>query len=79
MGGRLDPGIDILNLLIANHVCATLFPTGAMAADGPGAAGHGGHQGAHPELFEIGNHTMHHCDLVHGGGGLADHRALRRR
>ena len=31
MGGRLDPGIDILNLLIANHVCATLFPTGAMA------------------------------------------------
>ena len=31
MGGRLDPGIDILNLLIANHVCATIFPTGAMA------------------------------------------------
>jgi peptidoglycan/xylan/chitin deacetylase (PgdA/CDA1 family) len=24
---------------------------------------------AHPELFEIGNHTMHHCDLVRGGGG----------
>ena len=24
---------------------------------------------AHPELFEIGNHTMHHCDLVSGGGG----------
>ena len=24
---------------------------------------------AHPELFEIGNHTMHHCDLVHGGLG----------
>jgi peptidoglycan/xylan/chitin deacetylase (PgdA/CDA1 family) len=23
----------------------------------------------HPELFEIGNHTMHHCDLVRGGGG----------
>ena len=22
-----------------------------------------------PELFEIGNHTMHHCDLVRGGGG----------
>jgi peptidoglycan-N-acetylglucosamine deacetylase len=24
---------------------------------------------AHPELFELGNHTMHHCDLVRGGGG----------
>ncbi|MEO7334278.1 MAG: polysaccharide deacetylase family protein, partial [Gemmatimonadales bacterium] len=24
---------------------------------------------AHPELFEIGNHTMHHCNLVSGGGG----------
>jgi peptidoglycan/xylan/chitin deacetylase (PgdA/CDA1 family) len=23
----------------------------------------------HPELFEIGNHTMYHCDLVRGGGG----------
>jgi peptidoglycan/xylan/chitin deacetylase (PgdA/CDA1 family) len=24
---------------------------------------------AHPELFEVGNHTMYHCDLVRGGGG----------
>ncbi len=24
---------------------------------------------AHPELFELGNHTMNHCDLVRGGGG----------
>jgi peptidoglycan/xylan/chitin deacetylase (PgdA/CDA1 family) len=24
---------------------------------------------SHPELFEIGNHTMHHCNLVVGGGG----------
>jgi peptidoglycan/xylan/chitin deacetylase (PgdA/CDA1 family) len=24
---------------------------------------------AHPELFEIANHTMYHCDLVRGGGG----------
>lgn len=68
MGGRLDPGLDILNLLIANGVCATIFPTGAMAQTS------GGKQvmaliAAHPELFEIGNHTMHHCDLVNGGGG----------
>jgi len=68
MGGRLDPGIDILNLLIANQVCVTIFPTGAMAqtAEGQGVMAL---VKAHPELFEIGNHTMHHCDLVLGGGG----------
>ena len=68
MGGRLDPGIDILNFLIANHICATIFPTGAMSTTS------GGQKilaviRAHPELFEVGNHTMHHCDLVHGGLG----------
>lgn len=68
MGGRLDPGIDILDFLIANGVCATIFPTGAMAQTS------GGKKimaiiAAHPELFEIGNHTMHHCNLVAGGGG----------
>ena len=68
MGGRLDPGIDILNFLIANHVCATLFPTGAMAQTTQGQAVMAIIR-AHPELFEIGNHTMHHCDLVRGGGG----------
>jgi peptidoglycan/xylan/chitin deacetylase (PgdA/CDA1 family)/LysM repeat protein len=68
MGGRLDPGIDILNFLIANKVCATLFPTGAMAQTAQGQALMAVVR-AHPELFEIGNHTMHHCDLVHGGGG----------
>jgi peptidoglycan/xylan/chitin deacetylase (PgdA/CDA1 family) len=68
MGGRLDPGVDILNFLIRRGVCATLFPTGAMAQ-----TEHGREimaiVRAHPELFEIGNHTMHHCDLVRGGGG----------
>jgi peptidoglycan/xylan/chitin deacetylase (PgdA/CDA1 family) len=68
MGGRLDPGVDIVNFLIRHAVCATLFPTGAMAQ-----TDHGQDimaiVRAHPELFEIGNHTMHHCDLVHGGLG----------
>ena len=68
MGGRLDPGIDILNLLIANRVCATIFPTGAMAQTTEGQAVMAVIK-AHPELFEIGNHTMHHCNLVIGGGG----------
>lgn len=68
MGGRLEPGIDILNLLIANQVCATLFPTGAMAQTAQGQQVMAVIK-AHPELFEVGNHTMHHCDLVRGGGG----------
>jgi peptidoglycan/xylan/chitin deacetylase (PgdA/CDA1 family)/LysM repeat protein len=68
MGGRLEPGIDILNLLIANQVCVTIFPTGAMAQTAQGQQAMAIIK-AHPELFEIGNHTMHHCDLVRGGGG----------
>jgi peptidoglycan/xylan/chitin deacetylase (PgdA/CDA1 family) len=68
MGGRLDPGKDILNFLIARGVCATLFPTGAMAQTAQGREIMAIVR-AHPELFEIGNHTMHHCDLVRGGGG----------
>jgi peptidoglycan/xylan/chitin deacetylase (PgdA/CDA1 family) len=68
MGGRLDPAIEIMNFLIANRICSTLFPTGAMSQTPIGQ------QvltlvRAHPDLFEIGNHTMHHCDLVHGGLG----------
>jgi peptidoglycan/xylan/chitin deacetylase (PgdA/CDA1 family) len=68
MGGRLDPGVEILNFLVANHVCVTLFPTGAMAQTSEGQRVMAIVR-AHPELFEIGNHTMHHCDLVRGGGG----------
>jgi peptidoglycan/xylan/chitin deacetylase (PgdA/CDA1 family) len=68
MGGRLDPGVDILNFLIANDVCATLFPTGAMAQKPQGREIMAIVR-AHPELFEIGNHTMHHCDLARGGSG----------
>jgi peptidoglycan/xylan/chitin deacetylase (PgdA/CDA1 family) len=68
MGGRLDPGVDIMNLLIARRVCVTLFPTGAMAQTTQGQRIMDIVR-AHPELFEIGNHTMHHCDLVRGGGG----------
>lgn len=68
MGGRLDPGVDILNFLIANRVCATLFPTGAMAQTAAGQTIMAIVR-AHPDLFEVGNHTMHHCDLVRGGLG----------
>lgn len=68
MGGRMTPAVQILKLLVANKVCATIFPTGAISrtADGQAALAI---VKAHPELFELGNHTLNHCDLVRGGGG----------
>ena len=68
MGGRMDPAMDIVEFLIDNQVCTTFFPTG-ITANSPE-----GRQvleliSANPHLFEVGNHTVHHCDLVNGGGG----------
>ena len=58
----MDPAVAILELLVANGVCATIFPTGAASQTAAGRAAlaiiH-----AHPELFEVGNHTVHHCNL----------------
>jgi peptidoglycan/xylan/chitin deacetylase (PgdA/CDA1 family) len=68
MGGRLDPALDILQFLIDNRVCATIFPTGDMSETATGQKVLAVIR-AHPELFEVGNHTKDHCDLVHGGGG----------
>lgn len=68
MGGRMDPAVDIMNFLVANRVCATIFATGVMAQTAQGQQVLAIIK-AHPGLFEIGNHTMHHCDLARGGGG----------
>ena len=68
MGGRMDPAVDIMNFLVANGVCATIFATGIMSNTPQGQEVLGIIR-AHPELFEIANHTMYHCDLVRGGGG----------
>jgi peptidoglycan/xylan/chitin deacetylase (PgdA/CDA1 family) len=68
MGGRMEPAVDILNFLITNRVCATIFATGVMSETAQGQQVMAIIK-AHPELFEIGNHTMYHCDLVRGGGG----------
>ncbi len=68
MGGRMDPAVDILNFLVEHQVCATVFATGAMSQTAPGRAALAIVRD-HPELFEVGNHTMYHCDLVRGGGG----------
>ncbi len=68
MGGRLDPALDILAYLIKHRVCTTIFATGAMAQTATGQQILAVVR-RHPELFEVGNHTMYHCDLVRGGGG----------
>lgn len=68
MGGRLDGATAIIDFLVANQVCTTFFPTSAMATTTQGRAVIA-RIAAHPELFELGNHTVHHCDLVVGGGG----------
>jgi peptidoglycan/xylan/chitin deacetylase (PgdA/CDA1 family) len=68
MGGRMDPAVEIMNFLIANKVCATIFATGVMSNTAQGQQVMAIIK-AHPELFEIANHTMFHCDLVRGGGG----------
>ena len=68
MGGRMEPAVDIMNFLIANDVCATIFATGIMSETAQGREVMALIK-AHPELFEIANHTMYHCDLVRGGGG----------
>lgn len=68
MGGRLTGAADILDFLIANQVCTTFFPTSIMADTTEGRVVMAKIT-ANAHLFEIGNHTVHHCDLVNGGGG----------
>jgi peptidoglycan/xylan/chitin deacetylase (PgdA/CDA1 family) len=68
MGGRMEPAVDIMNFLVAHQVCATIFATGIMSNTAQGQQVLAIIR-AHPELFEIANHTMYHCDLARGGGG----------
>jgi peptidoglycan/xylan/chitin deacetylase (PgdA/CDA1 family) len=57
-----------MNFLVANKVCATIFATGVMSQTAQGKQVMAIIK-ANPQLFEIANHTMYHCDLVRGGGG----------
>jgi len=57
-----------MSFLVANDVCATIFATGVMSQTEQGQQVMAIIR-AHPELFEISNHTMYHCDLARGGGG----------
>ncbi len=77
MGGRLEPARDIVAYLADNQVCTTFFIAGAMADTAEGRRVMAD-IGKHPELFEVANHTWHHCDLVSGGGGSPSAAPCRR-
>jgi peptidoglycan-N-acetylglucosamine deacetylase len=68
MGGRLEPALSILQFLADQQVCATIFLTGAISQT-PAGQEVLAFIRARPHLFEVGNHTMHHCNFRDGGGG----------
>lgn len=65
MGGRVEPALDIMGWLVANQVKATIFMTGAMAENPNTDAGRQvlAIVDAHPELFDLGNHSYSHPDF----------------
>ena len=63
MGGRLDPAIDIMNWLVANQVHATIFPTGVSGSTTTTGNAVLAIAKAHPELFDVGNHSWDHPDF----------------
>ena len=60
MGGRLVPALDIMAWLTANGVHATIFPTGATGSTTTDGKAVLGIVAAHPELFDLGNHSWDH-------------------
>ncbi|HET7519918.1 MAG TPA: polysaccharide deacetylase family protein [Candidatus Limnocylindria bacterium] len=68
MGGRLTPALRIMDYLLLQGVCTTIFPTGDSAGTSIGSQVLDMVR-RYPQVFEVGNHTMHHCNLVAGGEG----------
>jgi peptidoglycan/xylan/chitin deacetylase (PgdA/CDA1 family) len=59
MGGRLTPALDIVTWLVDHQVHATIFPTGETGTTTTGTAVLVLVK-AHPELFDLGNHSWDH-------------------
>jgi peptidoglycan/xylan/chitin deacetylase (PgdA/CDA1 family) len=64
MGGRLEPAVDIVQWLVDHHVHATLFPTGSAGSTTTLGRAALTLAAAHPELFDIGNHSWSHPDFT---------------
>jgi peptidoglycan/xylan/chitin deacetylase (PgdA/CDA1 family) len=60
--------MSIMRHLLLNGVCTTIFPTGSASLTEVGG-GVLAMVKAYPQVFEVGNHTMYHCNLVRGGEG----------
>jgi peptidoglycan/xylan/chitin deacetylase (PgdA/CDA1 family) len=65
MGGRVGDALAIVDWLVANHIHATIFMTGAMADNRNTDAGRQvlATIEAHPQLFTLGNHSYSHPDF----------------
>jgi peptidoglycan/xylan/chitin deacetylase (PgdA/CDA1 family) len=63
MGGRLDPALDIMDWLIERRVKATIFPTGKAASQTEVGRKVLALVKAHPDLFDLGNHSWDHPDF----------------
>jgi peptidoglycan/xylan/chitin deacetylase (PgdA/CDA1 family) len=64
MGGRLDPAVAIVQWLVDHRVHATLFPTGSTGSTTTQGVAALKLARAHPELFDIGNHSWNHPDFT---------------
>ena len=64
MGGRLDPAVQIVQWLIEHQVHATVFPTGATGSTTTQGKAALALVKAHPELFDVGNHSWDHPDFT---------------
>ena len=64
MGGRLDPAVDIATWLVDHKVHATLFPTGKSGTTTTEGQAVLALAAAHPELFDVGNHSWDHPDFT---------------
>jgi len=63
MGGRLDPASAIVAWLVDHDVAATLFPTGKAGTTTTEGLAALQLAAAHPELFDVGNHSWDHPDF----------------
>jgi peptidoglycan/xylan/chitin deacetylase (PgdA/CDA1 family) len=64
MGGRLTPAVAIVTWLIDHHVHATIFPTGVAGSTTVQGEAALALVKAHPELFDVGNHSWDHPDFT---------------
>ena len=63
MGGRLDPASAIVAWLVDHDVAVTLFPTGKAGTTTTEGLTALQLAAAHPELFDVGNHSWDHPDF----------------